>query len=111
MIAELVAGYEGYVAVTLALIVAYISWRKGRDDGTQHGIEATLVILEAVQAISLLQIVMVNSILLPINTINDECHKKRLKDLKVLAYLVELHLLKTKYIDRFPEGTPEPLKY
>lgn len=51
MIAELVAGYEGYVAVTLALIVAYISWRKGRDDGTQHGIEATLHILEASKAI------------------------------------------------------------
>ena len=34
MIAELAPGYEGYVAPTLALIVAYISWRKGRDDGT-----------------------------------------------------------------------------
>lgn len=49
--AELVAGYEGYVAVVLALLIAYMSWQKGINDGTQRGIDATLTFLNAAKAI------------------------------------------------------------
>ena len=63
MIAELAPGYEGYVASTPSFVAVLVG-AKDVMMVPQHGIEATLVILEAPKAILLLQIVMVNSILL-----------------------------------------------
>ena len=49
--AELIAGFEGYIAVILALIIAYMSWQKGISDGTTRGVDATLTFLNAAKAI------------------------------------------------------------
>lgn len=52
---ELIAGYEGYVAVALALFCCYLSWKNGFENGTVKGVDATLTLLHVNKAIRIVE--------------------------------------------------------